>query len=528
MAFIDNPLGIENVNDAQEAVARPDADTVQRNVDFYYGDHWQDANAWSGPIPAIADSDYGTVREEIFRGFKSKNVVKEVVDRASNGITGKTPLFDLVPRRKVTADAPITDEEQTLIDEAKELLQEWMDDKEFQKYLSMCLRQTLLSGKSTLRLFVPAGFVQQGAMIVNTDNPIEHVYLDAPSPLAATVLTDANTREKVGIFLGSMGEEDTAELSYLLPLANEKGQRLTEIVVIIGKSNMPMVEEVQLDLGGRLPMYETEFPRLATEQVISLQKGINLNLTMMERNSVLGGFLERVILNGQLPAHFETDEDGERVLVRDEFLVGAGSVNAIQGNPIIDENTGNITNYTSPNVVYKDPQNPTTFLTAADAMYQMILQECDQMYAVSVAQASGDAQRQAVASFFSYLKTPKQQMDKAGKWTLETVLAYAAFLQGNAGKYDALKVNFETRLDTGSLPTGEMDILERWVRIGIMSLETARERAGIEDPDLESRRVEGEKELRSQNIVTDNQSSVETGQTIENVDNKDKTEGATE
>lgn len=528
MAFIDNPLGIENVNDAQEAVARPDGDLIQRNLDFYFGDHWQDSNAWSGPIPEVNDGDFDVVKAEIFRGFKSKNVIKETVDRAANGVTGKTPLWEIVPRRKVTADSPITNAEQTVIDEAKQLLTDWMDDKEFQKYIAKCLRNTLMAGKASLRLFIPLGFVQNGAVLVNTDNPAQNLFLDAPSPLAGCVVQDDNTREKVGVFLGQVGEDPTAELSFLLPTANEKGQRFTELDVIIGNGNLPLVEEVQLDLGGRLPMFEIEMPRLTTEQVISLQKGINLNLTMMERNSVLGGFLERVILNGQLPAHYEEDEDGNRILVRDEFTVGAGSVNVIQGTPIVDENTGNITGYSSAGIQYQNPQSPSTFLVAADSMYQMILQECEQLHAQIIGTpASGDAHRSAIAGFFSYLKTPKQQIDKAGKWCLETVLAYAAFLTGSVGKYDDLKVNFEARLDTGAIPTAELDMLERYVRIGILSLETARERAGVEDPALEGRRVEAEKDLQAQLLVTANNKSTVTGQNLENVDNKDKALGAT-
>ncbi len=529
MAFENNPLGITNLKDAQEAATREDADNVQRNIDFYFGDHWQGGNAWSGPFPSTDDQDSESVKAEIERGFKSKNVIKETVDRAADGVTGKTPLWEIVPKRKVTEAAPITEEEQALINEAKELLGTWMDEKEFHKYLSKCMRQTLLAGKSTMRLFVPLGFLQGGEMLISTDEPVKNLYLDAPSPLAATVLTDDNSREQEGIFLGSIGDTDTAELQYLLPLANEKGQRISEITVIVGDSNAPTVQSVTLDLGGRLLMFEIEMPRLTTEQVVSLQQGINLNLTMMERNSVLGGFLERVILNGQLPAHYEEQDDGSKVLVRDPFIVGAGSVNNIQGTPIVDENTGNIKGYTPANIIYKDPQSPATYISAADTMYQMILQECKQLHAVVLGSgASGDAQRAAVAQFFSYLKTPKDQIDKAGKWCLETVLAFASFVEGEAGKFNDFKVNFETRLDTGAISTAEVDIIERYVRVGILSLETARERVGVEDPDLEARRVMAEKEARGgQDVLTFTgnnavQSSI-TGQKVENVDNIDRT-----
>lgn len=507
-----NNFGIEKIDDAQDLVANPDAEKIQANLDFYYGDHWQDSRAWSGPIPETADASYAEVYDEIERGLNSKNVVKEIVDRASNAVTGRTPVWDVVPNRVVTDESPITSEEQALIDEAKMLLQNWMESKEYAKYMSKTLRQTLLAGGSSLRLFIPQGYLMGGSIQVDEANPLKVLEIDAPNPLSATVYTDPDSRESISVYLGQRGEDDTAELSYLV-------DNLTEITV------MSKDEEatVQIDLGGRLPMHKMEMPRLVTDQVVSLQKALNLNLTMMQRNSVLGGFLERVILNGQLPGHY--DEEGN--FIRDEFNVGAGSVNAINGAPIFDQNTGQITGYTVADVRYNNPVPPDTFLKATDSLYRMILESSDQLHALisGDAAASGESRRQAVASFFSYLRTPKQETDKAGRWICETALAYAGFLRGKAGQFGGLKVTYDSRLDMGAVPAAEIDLLERLVKTRIISIETAREKLGIEQPELEARRVQDQMDNGLLDTVsTINADGIDklTGQPLTNVDKQDK------
>jgi hypothetical protein len=510
-----NNFGIEKLEDAQDLVTREDESKIQANMDFYYGDHWQGGEAWSGPIPDPSETGYTDVAEEIERGLNSKNVVKEIVDRASNAVTGRRPVWDVVPNRVVTEVTPITPEEQAEIEEAKLLLQNWMETKEFEKYMSKALRQTLLAGKSTLRLFIPQGYILNGEVVTDENNPIKVLEIDAPHPLSASVYTDPNSRESIAVYLGQVGDDETAELSYLLPEATENG-RVTEITVLSKDSEAT----VQLDLGGKLPVHQMEMPRLVTEQIVAMQKGLNLNLTMMQRNSVLGGFLERVVLNGQLPGHY--DEEGN--YQHDDFNVGAGSINAINGVPKLDPTTGQVVDYTQADIRFKDPVSPDTFLRASDSLYRMMLESSDQLHALisGDAAASGESRRQAVASFFSYLRTPKQEVDKAGRWICETALAYAGFLRGKAGQFSNLRVTYDSKLDMGAVPTAEIDLVERLVKVGIMSLETAREKIGIENPDIEARRIAEQEPLSNTSLVDGNGTSKITGQTLTNTDNQDK------
>lgn len=515
MSIQDCTIGVTSFEEAEQLIEREDSDKVQSNLDFYYGDHWQNANGWSGPIPANTDAEYSNVSYEIERGFVSKNVIKEIVDRAVNGITGKDAIWAVVPKAGKEAS-------QELVDEATAFIKEWMERAKFQRYLSEALRNALLSGKSTLRLFIPAGFVREGQVVIDTNDPIKNLYIDAPSPLAATVYECPQSKERLGVFVADVkidGQDaQVAELDYLLPVANERGKRITEISLVPSRGD-DMVS-VQLDLGERLTMIEIEIPRLVTDQVRSLQMFLNLNMTMMQRNSVLGGFLERIILNGQLPGHYEEDADGTKTFVRDDFAVGAGTVNAITGIPVANE-SGQIIQYTPADIRYQQPVEVKTFVDASDQAYRNILESSDQLHALISGDAisSGESRRQALHGFFSALKIPKQQVEQAGKWTFETVLAFAAFLTGQAGRFEDLTVNFNSRLDLGALPAEEINLIGKQVELEILSKKTARERIGIEDVEEEQRRVDAERTARGNKPIQTGGVSNDTGLPISNLDN---------
>ncbi len=480
------------LKELQDAVRRDDADTVQSNLDFYYGDHWQNTLGWSGPIPQPFEAGYDDVAATIQKGFVSKNTIREVVDNAVNGVLGREPIINLSFQGK---------NGKKLVDEADKSIKKWLKSKKGLKSLQKALRHALLSGKSTIRLMIPSGLLQDGAIEVNPNNPIGVVYPDAPTPLSSKIILDEATMEESGVTIvkitDSTGKErDRAELVYLIDEANEDGNRLTRFDII---GDQGEEETATLDLNGHLTLFELEMPRIITEQVRSLQKSQNLHLTMMDRNSVLGGFLERIILNGQLPGHYETDPNtGETVFVRDELALGGGTVNAINGVPTVDEN-GNVNGYTTASVSYKDPVSPDTFIKGSSNAYRSILEETKQLHSLLSGDAitSGDSRRQALAAFMSSLRIPKAVVESALEWLVETLLAFEGVLSGDPEKYRGIEVKANCRLDFGAISAGEIDLLERQVRVGIISLETAREKAGIEDLEEEERRVQAEVELRS-------------------------------
>ena len=188
MPLKDNPLGIRKIDDAKKAIARDDSAKVDSRIKFVKGDHWQNAEAWSGPIPSTLSGEYEAVAAEIERGFVSKNVIKEVVDRAVNGVMGREPKFTLnMPDKRQTG----------LQKEAEAIIKKWMEDKDFQKHIQKALRNSFVGGKSTLRLFIPSGLLQDGQVVVNEKDPLSFLFLDAPDPLSAGVVEDPNTKRRL-------------------------------------------------------------------------------------------------------------------------------------------------------------------------------------------------------------------------------------------------------------------------------------------------------------------------------------------
>jgi len=480
------------LRELQALVERPDAAKVQSNLDFYYGDHWQNTEGWSGPIPANYAQGYAEVAAEIQKAFVSKNTIREVVDNAVNGVLGKDPRITISNSGK---------NGKKLIDEADKIIQNWMKSKKGMKELQKALRHALLSGKSTIRLMIPSGLLNNGEIEINENNPLAVVFPDAPTPLSSKIVQDQATMEETGITIVKIVDEsgkerDRAEVVYLIDEVNDAGNRLTKFD-IIGEQGEE--ETATLDLNGHLTLFELEMPRLITDQIRSLQKLQNLNLTMMQRNAVLGGFLERVILNGQLPGHYETDPNtNETVFVRDELVLGAGTINTIAGIPVLDEN-GNVSSYTSASVSYRDPVTPDTFIKGSAEAYEGILQETKQLHTLLSGDAitSGDSRRQALAAFMSSLRIPKAVVESALEWLVETLLSFQGLLSGDPERFSSLEVKATCRLDFGAVSAGEIDLLERQVRVGIISLETAREKVGIEDLDEEERRVEAEVQTRA-------------------------------
>ena len=485
MSLENNPVGVRKLADAKKLIARDDASKVESAIEFMKGDHWQQSKGWSGPIPQQNSADYTLVASEIEKGFVSKNVIKEVTDRAVNGVVGREPKIVLTHKDKRNVK---------LIKEAEETLAQFFKDKDVLKEVQKALRNSFVAGKSTLRLFIPNGLMNNGVVEINEKDPLSFLYVDAPDALSSGVVTEDSTKEKAGIYIGkytdASGKEiEVAEVTYLLPIESESGKRFTEITTIPEKGQG---ETAQLDLNGKLMIYELGMPALITDSVLSQQKMLNLNLTMMQRNSVLGGYLERVILNGQLPGHYE-EINGEQVFVREDFITGAGTINAINGVPQFDEN-GNVASYSNASISYRDPVSVKTFLESKQASYEAILEETQQLHALisGDATASGDSRRMAISSFVSSLRIPKYTTERALEWLAETVLAFAGVFSGNPDKFKDITAKAECKLDTGAVSAGEIDLLERQVRIGIISIETAREKSGIENNAEEQARVEAE------------------------------------
>jgi hypothetical protein len=473
------------------------------NRALYDGDHWgKDGIFWIGPRPLSGDAGSSETLEKIKRALISKNAVAEVVGRHIAALLRHEPAWSLTVKRALgtstqtnadgtteEVDEQPNEREQALIDEAEALLTAWWDERGGKAMLQDASATLLLAGRAPLRLYVPSGLIVDG-QIPQGDmaESLSLIYADPPpDPLVATVAEDAKTRRPIGIYRYTEDKQERIEITYLDGDAT--------VLRLLGDDQ---AEPFRFDFGGYLPMYELQRSALITPQVRQLQMLLNLALTMLGRNVVLGGFLERILLNAQLPGTMQQQSDGTTRFIPDPFQVGAGTTNVLTGLPITDPVTNDVKGYTTPSVVYRDPVSTTTFVeTKADA-YRGILEEVQQLFALisGDATASGESRKQARADFLSSLSDTTTQVERGGRWLLEALLAMAAAFSGTPGRFKELRAIFECHIDSGPISGDDMDSARANVQAGLLSEESGMVQIGVEDVDAEMAKIAAERDAR--------------------------------
>ena len=488
------PAGGQQVTD-QLRVAPLDAG-ADLNRTFYEGDHWQDGRAWQGPTPPATDAEAATIISEIRRAFVSKNAIREVVGRHVAGVVGREPAWGFTPKRPIKTGKAPTRAEQTLIEEAEAALTAWWDERGGLGLLQEAAATLLLSGRASVRLYVPPGLLADGAVPPgDLAAQLERIFVHHPQPAHAAVLVDVTTQQRCGVYRYREGEEERAELSYV-DMAT--GETVLAILSASGRT------EMRLPLDRALLLGEAVRPALVSEQVRSEQMQLNMAKTMEGRNAVQGGFLERIVLGGQMPGEYVDDptapadaQGRRRRFVPGKMRLGAGRTNWIAGLPIRDA-SGNVTGYTTPSVSYRDPVAPDTFQATARGAYVAILEEVSQLHAAIAgdATASGVSRQQARADFEKSLGQTKAQIDKLARWLLEAALSLASYFAGQPARFSALRAVVDCRIDTGPLAADERTaLLTQWEK-GALSLETLLALLGVEDVDAELTRIAEEQAER--------------------------------
>jgi hypothetical protein len=460
-------------------------DWIAENAQFYNGDHWQAGGGWIGPRPSAKDASDALL--EIQRAFVSQNAVAETVDRHVGGVIGREPAWSLTVSRPLAEGEEPTDEEQALIAEAEAALTTWWDERGAHELLQQVCSTLLSASRAPLRLYVPDGERDAAGVIPAGDLPtsLARIFAEALAPEQATVLIDKRTMRPGGLYTY---EEDKKAIAELSAVDRDDVNRAT-VLRVLGRNEE--AEEYRFALGGRLLHYELKRRTLVSPQVRQQQKLLNLALTMLGRNVVQGGFLERLLLNAQLPGRYEEDAQGGKKFVPDpNFQIGPGRTGFLQGAPIRDEQ-GRVTSYATPSVVYRDPVPVDTFGDTKVAALDGIYAETHQRHALisGDAASSGESRRQALADFIVDLGRTKPQLDRAGRWLLETALSLASVFMGQAGRYDGLRAVFACRIDPGPTSADELRLVMELVAARLLSRETGMHRAGVDDVDAEQTRI---------------------------------------
>jgi len=405
-------------------------------------------------------------------------------------------MWKLVPRR-LAKDKKPTAQQQTLMDEATDFLTAWWDTQGAHEKFQRWMATMLWGRRSDLRLFTPAGLYRQGVdaqgravRFLTASTPqeaLELLYLEDLRLEEGTVYEHPETRQDASVYLYNLGETMRAELTWVDPASGLTMQRQLGQTV-----DAP---PTQYDLGRRLLMFEARHPDWITEQLRQLQRALNLALTMLPHNLVTGGFLEMVVLSGQVPGHWEPDAtqpSGKRFIAH-AMVRGAQMVQWINGQEMgKDEQTG-VLERSKPDVRWRPPTPLQPTIDGIQDLRARMLDVADQVHVLmnSSAEPSGRSRDSARTEFGGSLRKPYARAQRGGRWLIETPLAWVELLTGQVGRWTReLRAEFTPQLDLGPVSVEDRAADNAQVENGVMAVETARERAGIEDVDAEEQRVQ--------------------------------------
>lgn len=455
--------------------------TAFRARKFYDGYHLWSRDEWRGPRPAGRNA--AAMWLEIERGFVSQNVVKEACERHTFGVLGREPMWAYVTGREARRRAKSRREAESPEDK---IMLPWWDDERLLLVKRKATTNLLLTGSGAYRLhFSPS-------------EP-RRVLVTVPEPGQARVYRDPLTGREMGVYSYTAGGRQFTEVCYLNAAGRTVVKTLAEgsegfagnikemfakALSAVGVREADVVPEAEYDLGGRLTIYEMSREPLIDEQVLQNQCLLNMALTMLPRNVVLGGFLERIMVNIQSPkkrdaAGKETDED-------DDYQAGAGAVTFAKGLPRYGED-GELLGYESGNVIFRDPISVKTFEDTKRVAYEGILGQCHQKHILDpgTGEFGAEARKQARDDYEKSLLMTKAEVDAAGRFLVETKLRMEAFLQGDEGAYNDTRVAFDSRIDIGPLNSEDKRMMQADVEKGRMSRQTYMNRVGTDDPDAE-------------------------------------------
>ena len=508
-------------NDAQQALGKRqnagDKESLAYVVDK---NNWQDGGGWSGPQIAGSSSVANTLKDGINRDFTPKGAAPSVVRRFRRGTVGRESSWTtfLEEGRGQT---------ETRKKEADALLLAWWNHNKGLRVLRQAVSYCATVGRGPLRLYPPPGVMVNGQVpVLNMQEAVKRIFLLAPKPDEATVITDTWSMKKAGIYTY---EDPEGKPAIGLCYVNEQGKTVIKSLTV-GSSNTaqapgliqrakdylaPQSADPELNLNGNLLLFELDNEPLITESVKRQQKLLDKAGTVLSHEMDEDGFREKVYFNMMPP--------GKTVMVDDPDNPGRQIEAFIQGPPSMFErgpgkrlfgqgiplykkdNAGNITDFdlTTPTSDTTEPVPVDTFIKTAEFAYRNILEDTDQLHVMisGDAASSGESRKQARDDYTKSLEEMKSEVDYTGSSILETVLSLVALFAKKPGYFDGIRVSFDCRIDPGPLSSEDRKMNIEEMKAEIKSLEDARIYAGSNDPDALKEQIEEERDERPKPVT---------------------------
>ena len=507
---------------ARDIIASWQSQKDQINLAFLHGDHWQNGDAWIGPLPDEGDaSSLARLPSLIEREFVFNDVLGEIVWRGATAVTARPPRYGATLTRVLAQGEEPSDDERERIDEMDALAAAWLSDSrrfiwtdensrlqtcDLKGFLYRVALQLGASRMAVIRMMIPPAETVEivtevmtlGGDVLESNSVRELPALPLPEALdriyfelcpfeSACVHTTRHSMAQIGLvqWTDEIGQQ-WVECSFL-----DGGET---VLRVMGREND---DEARFDLGGALMHLQLFSKGLLKPSLVSQQKDINRRLTMSGRSSNLAGFPEHVLLNAELQT-IEVPDLTAPGGVREVPLpvrVGAGTLNNFVGD-IIEDDKGEF--LAARNVDYKrlDPIDTTMFDQSVASARQRMLGEAHQSYALMAgdASASGISRETAQAEFRFSIQSIADEITRSLIWICNTGFALALQTSSdNASDYDGFVFTGETVIYEGARSPDARAQDRQDVEAGMLSLETKMARESIDDIDAERRRIAGER-----------------------------------
>lgn len=520
---------------------------------FYLGDHYQSGKEYIGPKPQLLtpgkpNIDNTMLAHKIKELFTSKNVIAEVVNRQAGALLTEAASvsFDLVEDRELVPDPsllmkpdkpaktpngtgqdqpiaedvplvrrPFTPGEQKIISEADRAFAAFAEATNLAEVWQTFLERTFTTGKAVLRVYVPERY--RAVVEAGKDRSLVKVArmlrVECPKIKSSTVISDSSSGFDISITvleqmsLASLkksgqvketveiGYVDDAERTFIRVLSagqtfNASGQTTEDAGGAAQDAASVTAEQSSaLDLEGLLLARQLKTAPLINEQVMSLNRLVNLGLTMSAHVAIETGHAEMALLNVELEKEQVMDTATGKMVERPARILRGGTVTHNFLGVVNRGKDGSIERAT-PNIVYKEPSPIDTHVGLVEMAYRSVLEQVSQLHAAIMgdATASGESRRQALVDFIVTTHKARRKLDNMAEWLAKVILLFAANSTGQVEEIKKLRPIYRTQIYIGDLTGAERTTLLAELSKDVRSIRSVRERLGL-DNDAEAAQI---------------------------------------
>lgn len=457
--------------------------------DYMEGRHWRGGKGWMGPHvnPNLEEGD--RVMDEIERGFVSANKVDEITTTHRDAVVGTPVAWHAAPRQFLAPGDDMTDAQKTARAQLEAMMTKWWDRVNAPEALAHVILNLLAYGRGDVRHIVPPSLIvtgtdgTTGVPVTTVEAALEFIFLEVLEPESALVYRHPRTMQDVSIVLVREEDREWAELTYL----DTAGNTVFRTTGVRGEPDQRIVTV----MGRRLNVVEATRRRFVTAQILENQKAMNTALSMIPRNVITGGFIERTMLNAQMPGTYEYNDDGSvKRFIPASYRLGPGSTAWLVGVKTTDAQ-GN-EQIATPTIERGEPVDPKPTIAAVSAHERLILSEAKQEHVLTNSDnlMSGKSREQARHRFVGSCRPTKNAAEMLTTFILEGALVLAEWFAGSPGAFsNEWRFVALATIDTGPVGADEREQDLSMVTQGTMSPELQMERAGVLDVDAEMARI---------------------------------------